>query len=347
MDWARTENPHGARYFALFTKDASRDEPAGLVRLLDTDPPTDQAFRRRDRGWHRTGYFELHRRGQSEFDHVEISHADAMEIIRSCTARWALEGDSQTAGSGSVAGARTTYYARVDEAQPRDNPRGIVRRRHTDPPIDEVFARDMQWHPTEYLRLYWLGHNDVDHVEITEREAEEITSRWRTVRNAAMRHQKGRRPIDEVLPLYFEFYNRTFRIEAGPDGREVGYHLSINSGAIEVDGSHIWEARNPRTHEIREVDRSRYVELTEAYRAHFLRGDGPVFALYATIEGIYEYAKACSRRLSVEEGALIRTIRRRTFALWEEEFARRTEGEAPSFTFWSTMGGRPDGAAPQ
>ncbi|MEU3500761.1 hypothetical protein ABZ726_08310 [Streptomyces hundungensis] len=37
---------------------------------------------------------------------------------------------------------------------------------------DEAFTRNLRWEPTEYLRLHLLGHNEVDHVEITECEAD-------------------------------------------------------------------------------------------------------------------------------------------------------------------------------
>lgn len=69
---------------------------------------------------------------------------------------------------------RITYYAKVNEGYPRSSPRGIVRRRligSDDERHDEAFTRNLRWEPTEYLRLYDLGHNDVDHVEITEPEA--------------------------------------------------------------------------------------------------------------------------------------------------------------------------------
>ncbi|MGR6970495.1 hypothetical protein ACU639_12940 [Streptomyces cynarae] len=69
---------------------------------------------------------------------------------------------------------RITYYAKISEGYPRSNPRGIVRRRLVgrDGRIyDEAFTRNLRWEPTQYLRLYELGHNDVDHVEISEREA--------------------------------------------------------------------------------------------------------------------------------------------------------------------------------
>ncbi|MET9919409.1 hypothetical protein ABZZ04_20245 [Streptomyces sp. NPDC006435] len=72
------------------------------------------------------------------------------------------------------AAGRITYYARVGEGYPRSSPRGILRRRLVGREAethDEAFTRDLRWEPTEYLRLYELGHNDIDHVQISEREA--------------------------------------------------------------------------------------------------------------------------------------------------------------------------------
>ncbi|MGH3725003.1 MAG: hypothetical protein ACRDUS_12890 [Mycobacterium sp.] len=71
-----------------------------------------------------------------------------------------------------------TYYARLAGGHTREDPSGIVRRTHTEPPTDEAFGRDMAWHPSEYLRRYYLGHNDVDHVEIDEDSAKSILERW-------------------------------------------------------------------------------------------------------------------------------------------------------------------------
>ncbi|MGW2572819.1 pentapeptide repeat-containing protein [Streptomyces sp. NPDC001537] len=65
-----------------------------------------------------------------------------------------------------------TYYAKFSEGYSRSNPQGIVRRRIvTGVAYDEAFTRNLRWEPTEYLRLYELGHNEVDHVEISEAEA--------------------------------------------------------------------------------------------------------------------------------------------------------------------------------
>lgn len=71
-----------------------------------------------------------------------------------------------------------TFYARIDDEFPRERPAGIVRRRRSGQSFrDEAFTRNLRWESTEYLRLYELGHNDSDHVEITEEEANRFVSR--------------------------------------------------------------------------------------------------------------------------------------------------------------------------
>ncbi|MFE0683183.1 pentapeptide repeat-containing protein [Streptomyces sp. NPDC058961] len=66
-----------------------------------------------------------------------------------------------------------TYYAKIGEGRPRSSPRGVVRRRFLDGvSYDEAFTHNLRWETTEYLRLYELGHNEVDHVEITEAEVD-------------------------------------------------------------------------------------------------------------------------------------------------------------------------------
>ena len=71
-----------------------------------------------------------------------------------------------------------TYYARVGDGRSRDNPAGIVRRRIDDGLThDEAFTSNFRWEPTEYLALHDLGHNDDDHVRITEIEAAPFVER--------------------------------------------------------------------------------------------------------------------------------------------------------------------------
>ncbi|MEV5508243.1 pentapeptide repeat-containing protein [Streptomyces orinoci] len=72
------------------------------------------------------------------------------------------------------------YYARFDESSTssRENPYGIVRRSTVDGiDVDEAFTRNLRWESTEYLRLYYLGHNDDDHAEIIRAEADAFIKR--------------------------------------------------------------------------------------------------------------------------------------------------------------------------
>lgn len=75
-----------------------------------------------------------------------------------------------------LSGNKVTYYAKFSDEYSPSNPSGIVRRRVVEGVgYDEAFTRNLRWEPTEYLRLYELGHNEVDHVEITEAEANAFT----------------------------------------------------------------------------------------------------------------------------------------------------------------------------
>jgi hypothetical protein len=75
----------------------------------------------------------------------------------------------------STAQRCVTYYALIDNDHPPERPTGLVRRIHTEPvPTDQAFHRDLEWHPTEYLRRYYLGKEYDDHVEITEEQANAV-----------------------------------------------------------------------------------------------------------------------------------------------------------------------------
>lgn len=72
------------------------------------------------------------------------------------------------------------YFALLRDGGTAETASGLVRRTHIKPmPTDEVIGNDLGWHPTEYLRLYWLGHNDQDHVEVSAEFAAQLIERWR------------------------------------------------------------------------------------------------------------------------------------------------------------------------
>lgn len=79
---------------------------------------------------------------------------------------------------------RVTYYAMIDDDGSAEDAFGLVRRIHAEPlAIDEAVGNDLEWHPTEYLRRYYLlGSTDIDHVEVSAEFAEQLMARWRAKR---------------------------------------------------------------------------------------------------------------------------------------------------------------------
>ncbi len=72
----------------------------------------------------------------------------------------------------------TTYYARLAVGRTRENPSGVLRRRRAgERTVDEAFTRNLRWEPTDYFDRVRLGHNDDEHVEITEAEAQQFVER--------------------------------------------------------------------------------------------------------------------------------------------------------------------------
>jgi hypothetical protein len=141
------------------------------------------------------------------------------------------------------------------------------------------------------------------------------------------------------MPRYYKYYNRTYKLDRLPNGNIAGFLLNLHTGAFEENNDHIFEVRFDNAPEIRSLDEARFIEETERERQRYLRGDGPIFALYDTIQAILDQVRAENRRISPEERALIVSLRRRTFQMWDEEFARRAAGEPPTFEFRSVVSG--------
>jgi hypothetical protein len=138
-------------------------------------------------------------------------------------------------------------------------------------------------------------------------------------------------------PSYFEYYAHAFVIDSTPDGGLTGRILNWETGRFDEDNEHVMDVLFDHGPDIRSLDRERFVRRTEEERHNYLRGDGPIFALYQTIDAIWAGVEEENRKITKEERALIESLYRRTFKMWEDEFARRDAGEAPTFTFTSVF----------
>jgi len=135
-------------------------------------------------------------------------------------------------------------------------------------------------------------------------------------------------------PQFYRYYAQTYRVDSTPDGGLVGTILDLDTGLFREDNGHIREVIWSTTEsDIRgPFSEERFVQETERARNRYLVGDGPIFALYETVDGLYAQArKREDRKLEPQEVALIQSIYKRTFKMWADEAARRAAGEPPSF----------------
>jgi hypothetical protein len=122
--------------------------------------------------------------------------------------------------------------------------------------------------------------------------------------------------------MYFLFRRRPVKLLPGRD-RPVMWWLDPATGS--------WVQEPDLVRELAEADRSedpqpltadQFVDVVEVIRCR-LTGDGDVYALYETASAIYAMADLEQRRLTTEEMALLRGLRRQTYRMFEEELARR------------------------
>ena len=108
-----------------------------------------------------------------------------VEVARPSTVDRVSEDGAEHAGQREP---EAQYFALIRDGGTAQDASGLIRRTHTRPqPTDEAIGNDLAWHPTEYMRLYHLGHNDNGHVEITADAAAALVERWRAKRAAAER----------------------------------------------------------------------------------------------------------------------------------------------------------------
>ncbi|KXK59482.1 hypothetical protein AWW66_23980 [Micromonospora rosaria] len=124
------------------------------------------------------------------------------------------------------------------------------------------------------------------------------------------------------VPSYYLYYDSPVKVVGTPDGGARLWRLSADDGA--------WKERNDLFvdvvlavgGDVFTIDVSRFVQEVEWYRARYLSGEGPIFALYETVDAIVAVAEGERRRLTPAEQAMVHGIRRKTFVMFEEELQR-------------------------
>jgi hypothetical protein len=124
------------------------------------------------------------------------------------------------------------------------------------------------------------------------------------------------------LPAFFSYYESPLKLVADDAGRIQGWRISRKTGGWERADELVRKVLFVGGDEIEELSRDEFIEYIEHDRGRYLRGSGPIFALYETVSAIEEQADAERRPLTPVEAALVKGIRRKTFVMFEEELRR-------------------------
>ncbi|MFC0007450.1 hypothetical protein [Micromonospora siamensis] len=120
---------------------------------------------------------------------------------------------------------------------------------------------------------------------------------------------------------FFDYYDSPLKLVEVPGGKFTAWRLSDTGGWNRADDL-INKVLLVGGDEIQEITRDDFVQLTERERAYRLKGTGPVFALYETVQAILDVPDRERRSLTPRERALVGGIRRKTFVMFEEELQR-------------------------
>jgi hypothetical protein len=135
--------------------------------------------------------------------------------------------------------------------------------------------------------------------------------------------------VAEEYPQYYAYEGRPVVFEEAPDGGVSVWALSYRTGEFERDKSYLRKIWFGTTADIETLTRDEFVQRVEEVRGRRLSGEGPAYALYETINGIEDAARAVPRRLTPEERALVHTLRLRAHDLFEAELREQGRQGTP------------------
>ncbi|MGV9764393.1 hypothetical protein [Micromonospora tulbaghiae] len=121
------------------------------------------------------------------------------------------------------------------------------------------------------------------------------------------------------LPKFFDYFGSPLKLVATADGGMAGWRLSKDTGGWREANNLVDKVLFVGGDEINQISPDEFVQLTEHERGRYLSGDGPIFALYETVQAIEDTLRVERRYPTPEEQALIRGVRRRTFVMFEEQ----------------------------
>lgn len=136
--------------------------------------------------------------------------------------------------------------------------------------------------------------------------------------------------MGESYPRYYLYEGRPVAFVATPGGGLSVWALSGRTGEFELNRSYVDKIWFGTTADIDTVSRQEFVQRVEEYRGRRLHGEGPVYALYETINALEDASRAEARALTPDEKALVHSLRLRTHELFEAELRARGRPGTPN-----------------
>ncbi|MBA9001805.1 hypothetical protein [Thermomonospora cellulosilytica] len=99
--------------------------------------------------------------------------------------------------------------------------------------------------------------------------------------------------------------------------------MNADTGEFQREMRYYRDIRTKLDANVDRVPREEFVQWVERQRGRHVKGEGPVFALYETIQAVEDTAREQGRTLTDEERALIHTLRLRTHEMFEAAIRER------------------------
>lgn len=115
---------------------------------------------------------------------------------------------------------------------------------------------------------------------------------------------------------YYIVGRRPVKFVPTPDGGMEVLKMNWETGVFEYGMEYLSRALSSDG-DVDHVSEDEFIQHVESLRGRRLRGDGPIFALYQTINAIEDVAKADGRKLTIEERELRDELRRQTYAMFQ------------------------------
>lgn len=131
-------------------------------------------------------------------------------------------------------------------------------------------------------------------------------------------------------PEFFLYEERPVAFVELPDGGLECLAMNWKTGEFQREMRYYRDIRQKLDANVDRLSRAEFVQAVERQRGRHVTGDGPVFALYDTIQAIEDTARDEGRALAPEEQALIHTLRESTHEMFEAAIRERGGIGAPT-----------------